>query len=131
MNLPKFSVRNPITTIMMMLLVVILGVVSVSNLKLDLMPNINPPVLAVITNYPGAGPEEVKEMVTKPVEETVSTTPGLKSLQSSNRKLHYWKHGRIEFDDHRLSDVIVKVQLIELRGNILSGFGYIHSPVIL
>ncbi|HBV88395.1 MAG TPA: hypothetical protein DEF42_17530 [Desulfosporosinus sp.] len=85
MNLPKFSVRNPITTIMMMLLVVILGVVSVSNLKLDLMPNINPPVLAVITNYPGAGPEEVKEMVTKPVEETVSTTPGLKSLQSSSR----------------------------------------------
>ena len=60
MNLPKFSVRNPITTIMMMLLVVILGVVSVSNLKQDLMPNINPPVLAVITNYPGAGPEEVK-----------------------------------------------------------------------
>ncbi len=82
MNLSKFSVRNPITTIMMMLLVIILGVVSFSNLKLDLMPNINPPVLAVITNYPGAGPEEVKEMVTKPVEKTVSTTPGLKSLQS-------------------------------------------------
>lgn len=82
MNLPKFSVRNPITTIMMMLLVIILGVVSFSNLKLDLMPNINPPVLAVITNYSGAGPEEVKEMVTKPVEEAVSTVQGLKSLQS-------------------------------------------------
>ena len=82
MNLAKFSVRNPITTIMMMLLVIIMGVVSLTNLKLDLMPNINPPILAVITNYPGAGPEEVKEMVTKPVEEAVSTAQGLKSLQS-------------------------------------------------
>ncbi|HBW36789.1 efflux RND transporter permease subunit [Desulfosporosinus sp. BICA1-9] len=82
MSLPKFSIRNPITTIMMMLLVIILGVVSLSNLKLDLMPNINPPVLAVITNYPGAGPQEVKEMVTKPVEEMVSTAQGLESLQS-------------------------------------------------
>lgn len=82
MNLSKFSVRNPIPTIMMMLLVLILGAVSLTNLKLDLMPNINPPVLAVITNYPGAGPQEVKEMVTKPVEDTVSTAQGLKSLQS-------------------------------------------------
>lgn len=67
---------------MMMLLVIILGVVSLTNLKLDLMPNINPPILAVITNYPGAGPEEVKEMVTRQVEEAVSTAQGLKSLQS-------------------------------------------------
>ena len=82
MNLPKLAVKRPVTTIMMMLLVLLLGVVSLTGLKMDLMPNMNPPVIAVMTTYPGAGPEEVAEMVSKPIEETVGTSQGLKTLQS-------------------------------------------------
>mgnify|MGYP005828108243 FL=1 len=82
MNLPKLAVKRPVTTIMMMLLVLLLGVVSLTGLKMDLMPNINPPVIAVMTTYPGAGPEEVAEMVSKPIEESVGTSQGLEMMQS-------------------------------------------------
>ncbi|MEW8967915.1 efflux RND transporter permease subunit [Exiguobacterium alkaliphilum] len=82
MKLPKFAVKNPVTTIMVMCLVLLLGLVSFTNLKLDLMPNLNPPVTAIMTTYPGAGPEEVSEMVTKPIEEVVGTSSGLEMMQS-------------------------------------------------
>ncbi len=82
MKIPKIAVKRPVTTIMMMLLVLLLGFVSLTNLKMDLMPNINPPVLAVMTTYPGAGPEEVADIVTKPIEDVVGTSAGLQSLQS-------------------------------------------------
>lgn len=82
MKIPKVAVKRPVTTIMMMLLVLLLGVVSLTNLKMDLMPNINPPVIAVMTTYPGAGPEEVAEIVTKPLEDVIGTSPGLQTLQS-------------------------------------------------
>lgn len=82
MKIPKFAVKRPVTTIMMMLLVLLLGFTSLTGLKLDLMPNINPPVVAVMTTYPGAGPEEVAEMVTKPLEEVIGTSSGLSMLQS-------------------------------------------------
>jgi hydrophobic/amphiphilic exporter-1 (mainly G- bacteria), HAE1 family len=82
LKLPQFAVKNPVTTLMMMLLVGIFGFVSLTGLKMDLMPNINPPVVAVMTTYPGAGPEEVTEMVTKPIEDVISTTQGLKTMES-------------------------------------------------
>ncbi|WP_339149447.1 MULTISPECIES: efflux RND transporter permease subunit [unclassified Sutcliffiella] len=82
MKIPKIAVKRPVTTIMMMMLVLLLGFVSLTNLKMDLMPNINPPVLAVMTTYPGAGPEEVADIVTKPIEDVVGTSAGLQTLQS-------------------------------------------------
>lgn len=82
MKIPKFAVKNPVTTMMMMCLVLILGFVSLTGLRLELMPNINPPVLAVMTTYPGAAPEEVAEMVTKPLEEVIGTSSGLSTMQS-------------------------------------------------
>ena len=84
MNIAKIAVKRPVTTIMMMLVVLLLGVVSLTGLRLELMPNINPPVVAIMTTYPGAGPEEVAETVTKPIEEAVGTSAGLEMLQSQS-----------------------------------------------
>lgn len=84
MNLPRFAVKNPVATIMVMMLIIILGVVSWTNLPLDLMPDMNPPIVAVMTSYPGAGPEEVKEMVTKPIEQVVGASQGLKTMTSQS-----------------------------------------------
>lgn len=84
MNLPRFAVKNPVATIMIMMMIIILGVVSWTNLQMDLMPNMNPPILAVLTSYPGSGPEEVKEMVTKPVEQIVGASQGLKTMTSQS-----------------------------------------------
>ena len=69
---------------MMMMFVILLGVVSLTDLKFELMPKINPPIVAILTSYPGAGPEEVKEMVTKPLEDFVATSPGLTDIRSQS-----------------------------------------------
>lgn len=70
--------------IMTMLLVLVMGFVSLTNLKMDLMPDINPPIIAVMTVYPNASPEDVEELVTKPLENVISTSSGLKDLQSTS-----------------------------------------------
>lgn len=69
-----------------MILFVLLGVVSLTNLPLQLFPEINPPVGAVVSSYPGASPEEVEDKVTKPLEESLSTLPGLNRMTSSSEE---------------------------------------------
>ncbi len=56
MNLPRFSVRKPVFTTMVTLIVVVLGLVSLSRLKIDLLPDIELPTLTVRTEYEGASP---------------------------------------------------------------------------
>ncbi|BCB03112.1 multidrug ABC transporter [Bacillus sp. KH172YL63] len=73
-------------TIVTMLLILILGGVSLLRIPLKLIPDLNPPVGVVVTNYPGAGPQEVVEKVTKPLEESLSTLPGMKNIQSTSRE---------------------------------------------
>ncbi|ERN53415.1 efflux RND transporter permease subunit [Alkalihalophilus marmarensis] len=79
----NFSIRRPKFTIVAMLLFLIFGFVSVTNLPLQLFPNINPPVAAVVTSYSGASPEEVEDKVTKPLESQLATTSGLNKISST------------------------------------------------
>lgn len=82
MDLPRFSVRHPIFTIMATLIVIILGGVSLSRLPIDLMPDITLPRMSISTNYENASPEEVEELVTRPIEEAVSAVPGVEEVNS-------------------------------------------------
>ncbi|PFA66334.1 MFS transporter [Bacillus sp. AFS015802] len=86
MKISDFSIRRPVFTIVTMLLILILGGVSLLRIPLKLIPDLNPPVGVVVTNYPGAGPQEVVEKVTKPLEESLSTLPGMKNLQSTSNE---------------------------------------------
>ena len=86
MKISEFSIRRPVFTIVTMLLVLILGAVSFLKIPLTLIPELNPPVAVVVTNYSGAGPEEVSEKVTKPLENNLSTLPGLKKIQSMSQE---------------------------------------------
>lgn len=83
LKISDFSIRRPVFTIVTMILILILGGVSLSRIPLKLIPDLNPPVGVVVTSYPGAGPQEVVEKVTKPLEESLSTLPGLKNVQST------------------------------------------------
>ncbi|WP_413381331.1 efflux RND transporter permease subunit [Alkalihalobacillus sp. 1P02AB] len=78
----NFSIRRPKFTIVAMLFFLIFGFVSLTNLPLQLFPNINPPIAAVVTSYNGASPEEVLDRVTVPLESQLSTTSGLKRMTS-------------------------------------------------
>ncbi|MRX74377.1 MMPL family transporter [Bacillus lacus] len=86
MRISKFSIRRPVFTFVTMMLVIILGVVSFMNIPLKLIPEINPPIGVVVTNYSGAGPNEVVERVSKPLEESLSTLEGIDQITSTSQE---------------------------------------------
>jgi HAE1 family hydrophobic/amphiphilic exporter-1 len=84
MNLPAFSVRRPIFVTMVTLIVVILGAVSLSRLRIDLLPTIELPTITVRTEYEGASPEVMERLVTQIIEEIVGTVPGVEEVTSQS-----------------------------------------------
>ena len=85
--LGKFSVKKPYTVLVAVILVIVLGVVSFTRMSTDLLPNISLPYVIIMTTYPGASPETVEMVVTKPVEAsmaTVSNIEGISSVSSEN-----------------------------------------------
>ncbi|MBQ4347607.1 MAG: efflux RND transporter permease subunit [Firmicutes bacterium] len=78
----KTSINRPVTTVMVVLIVLIAGIVSFTGLKMDIMPNINVPVAVVSTTYTGAGPEEVESLITEPIESAIATVPNIDYIQS-------------------------------------------------
>ncbi|MBN1957431.1 MAG: efflux RND transporter permease subunit [Desulfuromonadales bacterium] len=84
MNLPGFSVRRPVFTTMITLIVIIIGIFSVSRLQIDLLPEIELPTLTIRTEYAGASPEVMERLVTQIVEEVVATVPGVEDMSSES-----------------------------------------------
>ena len=82
MKLSRFAVHRPIFAIMVTLIVIILGGVSLVRLPIDLMPDITYPTLSISTSYENASPEEIEELVTRPVEEAMSAVPGVEEVTS-------------------------------------------------
>jgi len=84
MWLTRLSITRPITILMLVVALVILGLQSNSRLPVDLYPDVAFPMLAISTVYTGTGPEEMETLVTKPIEDQVSTISGLKKITSSS-----------------------------------------------
>ena len=84
MKIPAFTVRHPILTTMIALIVVILGFIAVRRLPLDLMPDISYPVLSISTSYPNSSPAIVEQLITRPVEEAMSAVPGVEEITSTS-----------------------------------------------
>jgi len=80
--LSKFSVKKPVTITMMILIVLLLGAVSLSKLQVDLMPSIELPYVMVQTSYSGAGPEEIENLISKPLEQTLATVENIETIIS-------------------------------------------------
>ncbi len=84
MNLSKLSVKRPVLALMMTLVIVLLGVVSLTNMQMDLFPDINLPYAVVSTSYTGASPEEVENIVTRNIETTMATVNNIKTISSTS-----------------------------------------------
>ncbi|MDQ8184895.1 efflux RND transporter permease subunit [Pelagicoccus sp. SDUM812002] len=84
MSLSDLSVKRPIFTTMVTLIVVVLGSVSLARLKIDLFPSIELPTITISTSYPGASPEVMETLVTQIIEEIVSTVPGVEEVTSQS-----------------------------------------------
>lgn len=86
MNIIKTFVKRPITTTMVILIFLAFGILSLTNLQIDMMPKMDIPVALVSTSYSGAASEEMENLITKPLESVLGTVPGIKNItsQSSN-----------------------------------------------
>ena len=82
MNISTFAVQRPIMSVMAALIVIMIGLVSLGRLAIDLMPDITYPTLSINTTYSNASPEEIEELITRPVEEAVSAVPGVEQVAS-------------------------------------------------
>src|SRR5690606_9849147 len=84
MFLSDVSIKRPVFATMMMVALVVLGTVSYFRLSVDEYPDITYPVIVVQTAYPGASPEVVERELSKPLEEALNTTEGLKEITSTS-----------------------------------------------
>lgn len=84
MSLPAASVRRPIFTAMVTAMVAVIGVVSLSRLRLDLLPSVELPTVSIRTEYEGASPEVVERLVSEVIEEVVATVPGIEEITSES-----------------------------------------------
>lgn len=127
--LSKFSVKRPYTIVVAVIMILILGGISFKNLEADLLPDIDLPYLVIMTTYPGASPEEVEMVVTKPIEQVVATTSNIKNINSisqDNSSIVI-----LEFNN----DVNMDSAIIEINGSLdlIKGMwsDSISSPMII
>jgi len=85
MRLPEIAVRRPVTTVMVFAGIALLGTVAFFRTNLDMLPDISPPAISVITTYPGASATDVESEVTKFLEDQLSTLPRLERLESVSK----------------------------------------------
>lgn len=83
MNITELSIRRPVTTIMVFVSLVVIGLIASFRLPLESQPEVSPPFFFVQLPYPGSTPEEVERNLVRPVEEAIATMPGIKSMNAN------------------------------------------------
>lgn len=86
MTLADLSIKRPIFITCTVIAMLVVGYLSLKKLGVDLFPNVTFPVVTVSTPYPGAGPREVETLVSKVLEDQISTVAGIKRLRSVNKE---------------------------------------------
>ncbi len=86
MKISELSVNRPVTTVVVFLAIIVLGVYSLGKLAIDLIPDISYPMIAVFSNYPGVGPQEVEENLTKVIENAAASASNVKKITSTSRE---------------------------------------------
>ena len=86
MLLTKFSIRRQITLVMVYAVVIFFSFFAFSQLKIDFFPDITFPFAGVITSYSGVGPDDIETLVTRPIEEAVSSVKHIKKVSSQSSK---------------------------------------------
>ena len=84
MSIPRIAVARPVTMFMISAIIILLGGISVTRLPVDLLPDVTYPTVSVFVRYPGVGPQEIEQLITRPLEQTVSAVAGLDQLNSQS-----------------------------------------------
>lgn len=127
--LSRFSVKKPYTVIVGIVLVIILGVVSLSKMSTDLLPSMNLPYAIVVTSYAGASPEQVESAVTQPIEAAMASTSNIKNI--SSRSSNNMSMVILEFEQTANMDSVT----VEMRESLDQISGYwpdtVGNPIIM
>jgi HAE1 family hydrophobic/amphiphilic exporter-1 len=128
MKLSETSVRRPITIYMITSVLVLLGAISFTRLPVDLMPDIQNPTLTVRAAYPGTAPEEMENLVTRPLEAALSSAPGIYRINSTSSEGS--SNVRVSFDwsvniDEAADEVRTRIDRV--RGSLPEG---VEPPVV-
>ena len=84
MSIPRLAIQRPVTMFMLSGVIILIGALSLMRLPVDLMPDISFPSISVRVGYPGVGPLEMEELVTRPLEQALSAVAGLERLESTS-----------------------------------------------
>lgn len=127
--LPRYSVKRPYTVVVGIVLVLILGYVSFTSMQTDLLPDMTLPYAVVYTVYPGASPEEVESIVTRPVEQSMATISNIEEINSVSSE--NVSTVILQFSQNANMDAVT----IEMRESLDQIEGYwddsIGSPIIM
>lgn len=86
MGITKFVLKRPVTAVLSIVCLIVFGFQSLTGMSMELTPDMDMSMMIVFTTYPGASPDDVNELVTKPLEDAVSTLSGLDSVSSTSVK---------------------------------------------
>ena len=86
MTFAEISIRRPVLTIVISLLIMLGGAISLAQLPVREYPAVDPPTLSISTSYPGAAAEVVQAQITEPLEEAVNSVAGIRTLTSTSRE---------------------------------------------
>ena len=114
----SFSVKKPFTVFVAVVAILVFGVMSYVKMTPDLMPNMDYPYVVVVTTYPGAAPEEVEAVVTKPMEQSMATLNDIKTVTSTSAENYSMLV--LEFEqstnmDSAVVDILQKTQMLTGR----------------
>ena len=84
MTLAEFSIRRPVTILMVCLVAILLGTIAFVQIPVDLMPEIEYPIISVNTGYEGVAPEEMETLIARPLEQALSSAPNAEEITSSS-----------------------------------------------
>lgn len=85
-DLAELSIRRPVLTVVISILITLFGALSVQKLGVREYPAVDPPSISITTSYPGAAAEVVQAQITEPIEEAVNTVAGIVTLTSTSRE---------------------------------------------
>ncbi|MNR81388.1 Multidrug resistance protein MdtC [compost metagenome] len=129
MNFSELFIRRPVTTTMLMTLLIILGMMGFSKISMDLFPDVDFPVVVVSTVYPGAAPAEVEELLSKPIEEAISSVNGLDTIHSYSNEGVSTVVAQFDLEiDNKVASQDVREKVSMIRGTLPEG---IVEPSIL
>jgi HAE1 family hydrophobic/amphiphilic exporter-1 len=86
MSIPRFAIHRPVSMFMISAVIVLLGSISLIRLPVDLMPDVSFPSLTVRVSYPGVGPREIEQTITRPIEQAMAAVAGLEQLNSNSNE---------------------------------------------